>query len=119
MTIVERVAKSVNREAVRRMREIEAPRATAERIAVLRQIVFRNAAQSRDLQALATEPEAAQLLISASNSADSFLVLGILHAAVDKRWAQVVQAGIRYFGEHPVADRLQELWDLTAGRTAV
>ena len=119
MPIVERVAKKIDRAAVQRMQLMEAARATEERIAVLRHIAFRNATYGRDVEALRNEAEAARLLISASNDAHSFLVLGILRVAIDNRWNQVVQAGIRHFGEHPVSDRIQELWDLTTGRSAV
>jgi hypothetical protein len=38
--------------------------------------------------------------------------------AIDRRWSNVVQAGICYFCEHPVAQRIQELWNLTTGRGA-
>jgi hypothetical protein len=53
-------------------------RAAAERIAVLRHIVLRNAAHDRGVEVLTNEPDAARLLILASNSAYSFLVLGSL-----------------------------------------
>ncbi|MDO3636406.1 hypothetical protein [Mycolicibacterium arseniciresistens] len=119
LTIVHRVARNIDQEAKQRMLAIEAARATAERIAALRQNIFRNAAYTRDLQAVETEPEAARLLISASDSADNFLVLGILRMAIDKRWNQVVQAGIRHFGEHPTSAAIQELWHLTTGRSAI
>jgi hypothetical protein len=122
LTIFDRAAMNVDREAVEAMRLEEAARRTAERIAELRHIVFRNAARGhRDVAALTNEPAAARLLISAGNSADAFLVLAIVQVAIDRRWSQVVKAGARYFGEHPVAQRIQELWDLTraSGRTAV
>jgi hypothetical protein len=119
MTVVERAAMNVDPVAVERMIRDEAAQATAERIAVLRHIVFRTAARGRrDIEALTTEPEAARLLVSASDEADGFAVLGFLRVAIDNRWHQVVRAGIRHFGEHPVADRIQELWDLT-GRPSV
>ena len=117
--LLDRVKMKIDSSVVERDRRERAARDTAERIATLRHIVFRNAASNRNVQALTKEAEAARLLTSAGNSADGFLVLGILRAAIDKRWHSVVLAGIRYFGEHPVADRLQELWNLNAGRSAV
>jgi hypothetical protein len=120
MTIVERAAKNVDRADVERMQQEEAARRTAKRIAVLRHIVFRNAARGRrDIEDLAGEPDAARLLIRAHNVADGFAILAIVRVAIDKRWHSVVQVGIRYFGEHPVATRIQELWNLTTGRSAV
>jgi hypothetical protein len=119
MTIVERCAMNVDPAAVERDRRERAARATADRIAVLRRIVFRNAAHDRDVEALTDEAGAARLLTAAHNNANGFLVLGILRVAVDNRWNQVVQAGVRHFGDHPVSDRIQELWELTTGRSAV
>lgn len=119
MHLLDRVRMKIDPSVVERDRRERAARETAERIATLRHIVFRNAASNRNVQALTKEAATARLLTSAGNSADGFLVLGILRVAIDKRWHAVVLAGIRYFGEHPVADRLQELWDLTAGRSAV
>jgi hypothetical protein len=122
-TIIDRAKKNyrVDPATAQRIKRDRVARETAERIAVLRRIVFRNAARNRDVAALRSEPDAARLLASASNQADSFLVLAILHTAIDNRWNHVVRAGIRYFGDHPVAARVQELWDLTltADRTAV
>jgi hypothetical protein len=117
--IVDRAAKRIDWAAVERLRRDEAARARTERIAQLRHIVFRNAAGGRNLRALTTEADAAQLLISAGNSADGFLVLAIVKVAIENRWPAVVQAGRRFFGEHPVADRLQELWDLITNRSAI
>jgi hypothetical protein len=120
LTIVDRAAMNVDRAAVKRHEREQAARATAERIKVLRHIVFRNAARgNREIEDLTNEPDAARLLIRASVSADGFAVLGILRVAIDNRWGDVVNAGIRYFGEHPVAERIQELWNLTTGRSAV
>lgn len=100
-------------------RRADAERATAERIETLRHIVFRNAIRGNGLiDGLSDEPAAARLLITASNQADGFAVLAIVRKAIDRRWSNVVQAGIRYFGEHPVAQRIQELWSLTTGRGA-
>jgi hypothetical protein len=118
---VEWTARNVDRAGVERAERKRAARANEERIATLRHIVFRNAKPNRDVAALTNEPAAARLLISAGNSADGFQVLAIVRVAIDNRWHSVVQAGVRYFGEHPVADRIQELWQLThpAGRSAV
>lgn len=80
--------------------------------------MFRNAARGRGDIDIADESAAARYLICASQSADGFAVLAILQIAIDHRWSDVVQAGIRHFGEHPVAARIQELWNLTTGRTA-
>lgn len=88
-------------------------RENAERIAVLRRIVFRNAARNSHLEALTNEHAAANLLSSAGDGADGFLVLAVAQVAIDNRWNSVVQAGICYFGDHPVAARLRELWNLT------
>ena len=119
LTIVERAVRNVDWADVERRHRDEAARATTQRIAQLRHIVFRNAARGRrDIEDIANEPAAARYLICASQSADGFAVLAILQVAIDHRWGDVVQAGIRYFGEHPVAARIQELWNLTAGRTA-
>ena len=118
--IVDRVAKRVDWADIERRRRDEAARATADRIAELRHIVFRNAARgNREIEDLTNEPDAARLLIRASGSADGFAVLAILRVAIDNRWGDVVKAGIRHFGEHPVAGRTQELWNLTTGRAAV
>lgn len=112
--LVDRVTKNIDWETVERAKQAEAARRTVERIAELRHIVFRNATRShRGIEALTNEPAAARLLISASRSADSRLVLGILQVAMDNRWGDVVKAGTRYFREHPVAARIRELWDLT------
>jgi hypothetical protein len=117
MTILERCTASVDRAAVERAEKERVARETAERIATLRHIVFRNAALGRlDIEGLTNEPAAARLLTSAGNNADGLAVLGILRVAIDHRWDQVVQAGVRYFGEHPVAARIQDLWNLTTGR---
>ncbi|WP_163713131.1 hypothetical protein [Mycobacterium timonense] len=114
LTMAERVAKSVDPAAVEAMHRDEAARANEERIKVLRHIVFRNAARGRcDIEGLRNEADAARLLVSVGDQADGFAVLGILRVAIDNRWRQVVKAGIRYFGEHPVAARIQELWDIT------
>lgn len=119
-TLVERAAKRVDWAAVEAGRRDEAARATAARIKALRRIVFGNAAHGRsDVAATRTEPAAAELLVAAGKSADSRLVLAILQKAIDNRWDHVVRAGIRYFGDHPVADRIHELWNLTADRNAV
>jgi hypothetical protein len=120
LTLVDRAARNVDHAAVERMRQDQATRVTTERIKVLRHIVFRNAARgNREIEDITNEPEAARLLIQASVSADGFAVLGILRVAIDNRWGDVANAGIRYFGEHPVAGRIQELWNLTTGRSAV
>lgn len=116
LTIFERAARNIDWEAVEATRRSEAERRTAERIAQLRHIVFRNAAHNRDIDDLKSEADAARLLIRASNQADGFAVLGILRVAIDRRWKEVVRAGIRHFDEHPVAARIQELWNLTADR---
>ena len=50
MTIVERVARNIDHAAVQRMQQDEAARATTQRIAQLRHIVFRNAAHNRDIE---------------------------------------------------------------------
>lgn len=119
-TIVDRAAKRVDWADVERRRRDEAARATADRIAELRHIVFSNAARgNRQIEALTTEADAARLLIAAGNSFDGFLVLAIVRVAIDNRWSDVVKAGVRYFGEHPVAARIHELWNLTADRSAV
>ncbi len=120
LTIVDLAAMNVDHAAVKRHEREQAARATAERTKVLRHIVFRNAARSnREIEALSTEADAARLLISAGNNADGFQVLAIVQVAVDSRWSEVVKAGVRYFGEHPVAARIQELWDLTTDRKTV
>ncbi|KWX19723.1 hypothetical protein AFM11_34335 [Mycolicibacterium wolinskyi] len=123
LTILDRAARNVNHAAVEAHRRDEAARATSERINVLRHIVFRNSTRGhRSVAALTSEPAAARLLVSASNSADGFLVLAIVRVAIDNRWGDVVNAGVRYFEafeEHPIAARIQELWNLTTGRSAV
>lgn len=119
LTIFERAARKIDWEAVEATRRSEAERRTAERIAQLRHIVFRNAANNRDIDDLENEADAARLLIRASSQADGFAVLGILRVAIEKRWKEVVRAGIRHFDEHPVAARIQELWNLTADRPTV
>ncbi|MCV7087365.1 hypothetical protein [Mycolicibacter hiberniae] len=119
LTIFERAAMNIDREAVEATRRSEAKRRTAERVAQLRHIVMRNAGHNRDIEDLKNEADAARLLICASNNADGFAVLGILRVAIDERWRDVVQAGIRHFDEHPVAAHIQELWNLTADRPAV
>lgn len=112
---------NVDRAAVERAEEARAARETAERIATLRHNIFRNAENSRNVDALTNESAAARLLISASDQALSFLVLGILRVAIDNRWSAVVRAGIKHFDDHPTAAAIQELWDLTlaTGRSAV
>lgn len=118
--LVDRATKRVDWAAVERQRRVDAARVKTERIAELRHIVFHNAARGvRDIESLASESDAAHMLISASNQALGFYVLAIVRVAVDNRWHQVVRAGIRYFGEHPVAARIQELWNLTTDRAAV
>lgn len=113
------VTRNIDRAAVERADRKRVARETAERIATLHHIVFRNAVSNRNVEALKNEPAASRLLISAGNSADGFQVLAIVRVAIDNRWHSAVQAGVRYFGEHPVADRIQELWNLTTGRSAV
>lgn len=118
--IVDRAAKHVDWAEDERRRRDEAARARTERIAQLRHIVFRNAARgNRDIEALTTEADAARLLISAGTNADGFQILAIVQVAIDSRWGEVVKAGVRYFDEHPVATRIQELWHLTTDRSAV
>jgi hypothetical protein len=122
LTLPERAARNVDWATVEAARRNQAERRTVERIAELRHIVFRNATRGNgDVAALTNEPAAARLLTSAGNSADGFQVLAIVQVAIDNRWGDVVKAGARYFGEHPVAARIQELWNLTqaTGRTAV
>lgn len=119
MSLMERVARNIDHAAIEAQRRHEAARATAQRIAHLRHIVFRNAAHNRDIEDLKNEADAARLLIRASQSADGFAVLGILRVAIDQRWRDVIRAGIRYFDEHPVATHIQELWHLTTDRSAV
>ncbi len=105
---------------VERRRRDEAARSTAERVAQLRRIVFRNATRgNRRIEAVRTESDAARLLTSAGNNADGFQVLAIVQMGIDSRWGEVVKAGVRYFGEHPVATRIQELWNLTTDRKTV
>jgi hypothetical protein len=117
---MERAARNVDHAAVKAMRRNEAARTTTERIEALRHIVFHNATRgNRHIEALTNEPAAARLLILASESADGPMVLGILRVAIDNRWGDVVKAGARHFGEHPVAERIHELWSLTTGRSAV
>lgn len=113
------VTRNIDLAAVELAERKRIARETAERVATLRHIVFRNAASNRNVVALKNESAAARLLISAGNSADGLQVLAIVQLAIDNRWHSVTQAGIRYFGEHPVADRIQELWDLTTDRSAV
>jgi hypothetical protein len=114
-TIIDRCMKKFRADpaTAQRIERDRVARETAQRIAVLRRIVFRNAAHNRGVAGLKNEHAAAELLTSASNNADSFLVLGILQMAVDHRWKEVVRAGIRHFGDHPVSARIQELWELT------
>ncbi|WP_137145087.1 hypothetical protein [Mycolicibacterium sp. CR10] len=119
MAIVNRCKARVDPAAVERIEKDRVARATAERIAILRHNVFRNAEHSRDVDALTNESGAARLLTAAHNNANSFLVLGILRTAIDNRWHHVVQAGISHFEDHPVSDRIQELWDLTTARSEV
>lgn len=112
--LVDRAARRVDWAAVERAKQAEAARRRVERIAELRHIVFYNASRgNRDVDTLTDEPAAARLLISARNSADGRLVLAILQVAIDHRWGDVVKAAARYFGEHPVAGRIDELWQLT------
>jgi hypothetical protein len=119
MTIVDRCKTRVDPAAVERLEMDRVAHANADRVRFLRHIVFHNAEYGRDVQALTNEPEAAQLLITASIDADSFMVLGIVRVSIDNRWSEVVRAGIRHFGDHPVSARIHELWDLTTGRSAV
>lgn len=114
----------VDRAAVEHAERNRAARANAERIQELRGIVFRNAAHDHDVDALTNQAAAARMLASARSTEDNFLILGIVRVAIDNRWHQVVQAGIRHFqkhrhfSDHPVSARIQELWDLTTGRGA-
>ncbi|WP_156744481.1 hypothetical protein [Mycobacterium sp. E740] len=119
LTLVERAATNIDHAAIEAQRRYQAARATVERVAALRHTVFRNAVRNRDIEDLKNEANAARLLIRASQSADGFAILGILRVAIDNRWGDVVRAGIHYFGEHPVAGRLPELWSLTADRSEV
>ncbi|MGV0603934.1 hypothetical protein [Mycolicibacterium sp. XJ1904] len=117
---MDRATKRVDWAEVEQQRRDEAARARTERIAQLRHIVFRNAARGHcDIEDLTNEPDAGRLLISAGNSADGFQVLAIVQVAIGKRWGDVVKAGARHFGEHPVAARIRELWNLTTDRTTV
>jgi hypothetical protein len=120
LTIMDRAAMNIDRAAIETARRAEAVRATAERIETLRHIMFRNATRDNSaIEGLTDETAAGRLLITASNQADGFLVLAIVREAIDRRWGNVVQAGIRYFDEHPVAQRIEELWHLTnAGRAS-
>lgn len=117
--IVDRAAKRVDWADVERRRRDEAARARTERIAQLRHIMFRNAVRGGHVEDLRTEADAARLLTSAGNCADGFTVLAIVQVAIDNRWSDVVKAGARYFGEHPVAARIHELWNLTTDRATV
>ncbi|MCA2253864.1 hypothetical protein JF710_11855 [Mycobacterium intracellulare] len=116
-TLVEQAARNIDRDAIEVRRRDQAARQTAERIAQLRHVVFCNAARGRHIEDLRTEADAARLLISADNCADGLTVLAIVQVAMDNRWSDVVRAGIRYFGEHPVAARIHELWTLTTHRS--
>lgn len=122
LTLVDRAAKNVDWSAVERQKRAEAARAREARIVELRHNIFCDAARgNRDINALTDQPAAARLLIAAGNNADSFQVLAIVRVAIDNQWPSVVQAGVCYFGDHPVADRIQELWRLThsTGRSLV
>ena len=121
-TLVERAAKRVDWAAVEAQRRDEAARASVDRINVLRDKVFADAARyaaGLNETALRNERSAAELLLSASQQGNSRLVLAIVYAAIDKRWEEIVRAGICHFGDQPVAHRIEELWNLTADRAAV
>lgn len=114
LTIVERAARNIDHAAIEAKRRDEAAQATTERIKTLRDVAFRNASRgNREIAALTNEPAAAELLIRASENFDRRMVLEILKVAVDNQWGDVVRAGIRYFGEQPVAGHIHELWNLT------
>lgn len=117
MTIVERVARNVDRAAVERAEQVHAARTTAERITFLHSRLFGNVVPGGDVAALRTENAAREMLTTALDSANNLRQVEILRVAVDNRWASVVEAFIKVWdGEHPIAATVQELWTLTSRR---
>jgi hypothetical protein len=116
MSIVEHVARNVDRAVVERAERDLTAQATAERIAFLYSRLFGNVAVGGDVARLRTENEASTMLRRAVASADNLLQVKILRLALDNRWATVVNAFIKVWDEHPISDTVQELWALITGR---
>lgn len=116
----ERAERNVDHAALERSKREQAQRATNERIAQLRSVLFDNGL-GWSFRAYADEPAAAQALIQAHQSFYDAQVLGILKQAMDNRWHTIVEAGIRHFGEAGTATRLREVWEYTrtTDRTSV
>lgn len=120
--MAERVAKNVDPAAVEVMRRAEAARRNAERSDFLYGRLFGNVQPNRDVASLRTEDQAREMFRLALENANNLLQVEILRVAVDKRWPSIVTAFIKVWdGEHPIADTVRELWNLTltTGRSAV
>lgn len=108
---------NADRATVKRAKQDQAARTTAERITFLYSRLFRNVAPGRDVAALRTENAAREMLTTALGSANNLRQVEILRVAVDNRWTSVIEAFIKVWdGDHPIAATVQELWTLTTGR---
>ncbi len=121
MSVLHWAAMNVDRAAVERNERIRAARAAEERQKFLYSRLFQHVTPNRDVAGLRTEGQANDMYRRAPGG-DTPLQLQILRVAIDNRWGSVVNAFIKtWAGEHPIANTVQELWNLTVstGRAAV
>jgi hypothetical protein len=120
VALVERVVRKVDRAAVKRAEQEEIARTNAERREFLYDQLFRNVSPGRDVLSLLTE-STAQELFARALYVDVQQQIAILQVAVDHRWSSIVTAFIKHWAgdpQHPIADTVQELWNLTTTRSA-
>jgi hypothetical protein len=110
---------NIDRTAIERAELERVKRAAAERIEFVYSRLFGNVGTTRAVESLRTENAAQELLKSAIRNADNPLQVAILRAAIDNRWTAVVTSFTKTWHEHPISATVQELWDLSRGRTAV
>lgn len=112
---------NVDRETAARFKAKQAARAAEERRKLLYGRLFHHVTLNRDVASLRTESQASDMYRCAPGG-DTPLQMQILRVAIDNRWSSVVNAFIKaWAGEHPIANTVQELWNLTptTGRSAV
>lgn len=121
LTIVERVARNVDRAAVNRAEGERIMRVNVERRELLYSRLFQNVPAGADVTGLRTESAAQELFARALACSDSRLQVAILRAAIDNRWGSIVRAFVKTWDDHPTANTAQELWNLTltTGRPTV
>lgn len=114
LTIIERARRNVDWAAVERAKKAEDARAAVERREFLYGRLFDSAGDpGTDVAGLRSESEAQELFSRAIASFDSPLQIKVLHVAVDNRWTSIVRGFGKVWDGHPIADTVQELWNLT------